>query len=281
MKKVLSIDIDYCFPAVEDWPNDDNELWDEWHPYTKWVEYFQRYPELNDRDKIIDDDCLDYMLETYTKALAASPNATVSFGWDHDWILKDLPEGEKIDLVNIDHHDDFLAGCYIEDAEESEHKDSMHQKVWNAVHLLEYHNANTYGKVDEGSWGAYLHGQGRLNSMTWIRNEGKDESDTRTPINQYICENVGEPATWRSCFASEYDHGDYVYDHIFVCLSPMYFPYPVWDTFSVFLGIYEKQTGKDCKMSEWWDKRYINRMAYGKTYEIVHEGLMNVKKSLN
>ena len=37
----------------------------------------------------------------------------------------------------------------------------------------------------------------------------------------------------------------------------------------------------DCKMNEWWDKRYINRMAYGKAYEVVHAGLQNVKKSLN
>ena len=61
----------------------------------------------------------------------------------------------------------------------------------------------------------------------------------------------------------------------------MYFPLPVWDTFSVFLGIYEKQSGKDCKMNEWWDKRYINRMAYGKAYEEVYAALQNVKKSLN
>ena len=103
MTKVLSIDIDYCFPAVDDWPNDNNELWEEWHPYTKWTNYFTKYTDLNDRSKIIDEECLDYMLETYTRALAASPNATVSFGFDHDMILKDLPKG-KIDLVNIDHH---------------------------------------------------------------------------------------------------------------------------------------------------------------------------------
>ena len=65
MIKVLSIDIDYCFPAVEDWPNNNNELWEEWHPYTKWKQYFEKYPDLNDRTRIIDEECLDYMLETY------------------------------------------------------------------------------------------------------------------------------------------------------------------------------------------------------------------------
>ena len=55
MKKVLSIDIDYCFPSVDDWPNDNNELWEEWHPYTKWTQYFTKYTDLNDRSKIIDE----------------------------------------------------------------------------------------------------------------------------------------------------------------------------------------------------------------------------------
>ena len=45
MTKVLSIDIDYCFPAVDDWPNDNNELWEEWHPYTKWTNYFTKYTD--------------------------------------------------------------------------------------------------------------------------------------------------------------------------------------------------------------------------------------------
>ena len=57
--KVLSIDIDYAFPSVEDWPNEDNELWDEWHPPTKWSTYFSKYPDINTRDNIIDQQCLD------------------------------------------------------------------------------------------------------------------------------------------------------------------------------------------------------------------------------
>ena len=43
----------------------------------------------------------------------------------------------------------------------------------------------------------------------------------------------------------------------------------------------EQSNRGDCKMNEWWDKRYINRMAYGKAYEEVYAALQNVKKSLN
>ena len=67
--KVLSIDIDYVFDTVDDWPNEDNEMWDNWHPTSKWHYYFCKYPDLNDREKIVNEENLEYLLETYTKAL--------------------------------------------------------------------------------------------------------------------------------------------------------------------------------------------------------------------
>lgn len=279
--KVLSIDIDYCFPNVDQWPNEDNELWDEWHSETKWKTYFAKYPDLNTRENIIDEECLDYLLDTFTKALYASPNATVSFGFDHDYILNHLMDEDDIELVNIDHHDDFLSGCYL-DKNEGEESNSDDTEHFLALHLLEYHYAKCFGKVDEGSWGAYLHSLDKLKSFTWIRNnDGKEEVDTRSPVNSFICEYIGKKCDWNCCYANEYDHGDYVYDHIFVCLSPMYFPISQWDLFSVFMGIYENHTGKDCKLDEFWDKRWINKMAYKAPYEILKRGLENVKKSLN
>ena len=44
--KVLSIDIDYVFDKVDEWPNEDNEMWDNWHPTSKWHFYFCKYPDL-------------------------------------------------------------------------------------------------------------------------------------------------------------------------------------------------------------------------------------------
>ena len=279
--KVLSIDIDYAFPAVENWPNDDNELWDEWHPSTKWTEYFSKYPELEKRESSIDEGCLDYMLDTFTKALTANPNITVAFGLDHDYILDSVLEHDDIEIVNIDHHDDFLAGCYIDMIEPDDDEDEHSNQTFLALHLLEYHYTKAFGKVDEGSWGAYLHSLGKLKAFTWIRNEGKKECDTRSPVNRFICENIGKRAEWDTCLADEYDHGDYMYDHIFVCLSPQYFPMSQWGLFSIFMGIYEDFTGKDCKLEEFWDKRWINKMAYKDTRNILKESLANVKKSLD
>jgi len=272
--KVLSIDIDYSFPTVDEWPNEDNEMFSEWHPYTKWYYYFLRYPFLNTREKIIDEKCLDYLIETFTRALSSSPNAHVWFGMDHDYILKYLHDKNDIEIVNIDHHDDFLAGCYVNP------EDADNEHLHMAGYLTEYAMAKAYGKVDEGSWGSYLHSQGRLKNMIWIRNnDGKAVEDTRTPYNQFICENIGTPCKWETMFAEEYDHGDYQYDAIFVCLSPAYFPPSQWGLFSLFLGIYEDFTGKSCKLEEFWDKKWMNKMGYGKAKQILQESLEEVKKS--
>ena len=274
--KVLSIDIDYAFPTVDEWPNEDNEMFSEWHPFTKWYYYFLRYPHLNTREKIISEQCLDYLLDTFTKALTSSPNAHVWFGMDHDYILEYLHDKKDLDIVNIDHHDDFLAGCYVNrDAADDE---ELHM----AGNLIEYTMAKAFEKVDEGSWGSYLHSQSRLKSMTWIKNDdGRAIEDTRTPYNEFICKNIGTPCEWKTALADEYDHGDYQYDAIFVCLSPAYFPPSQWGLFSIFLGIYEDFTGKSCKLDEFWDKKWMNRMAYGKAREVLEESLAEVKKSLD
>jgi|SRR5210317_874594 hypothetical protein len=274
--KVLSIDIDYAFPTVDHWPNEDNEMFSEWHPYTKWYEYFLRYPHLNTRENIINDQCLDYLIETFTKALSSNPNAHVWFGMDHDYILSYLHDKDNIEIVNIDHHDDFLAGCYVG----QQHGDD--EQLHLGGYLTEYIMAKAHGKVDEGSWGSYLHSQGKLKSMIWIRNDdGTHNDDTRTPYNQFLCKNLGTPCEWETMFAEEYDHGDYQYDAIFVCLSPSYLPTSQWHLFSLFLGIYEDFTGKSCKLDEFWDKKWMTKMGYGKAREILKESLDQVKKSFD
>jgi hypothetical protein len=283
--KVLSIDIDYAFPDVDEWPNEDDEMWDEWHPHTKWDFYFKKYPDLDCRERIIEEKCLDYMLDTFTKALTVSPNAHVWFGMDHDYILEYLHDKDNIDLVNIDHHDDFLAGCFLQELEEEDHSVGEYmngEQDYLAAHLLEYALTKSHNKVDEGSWGAWLHSNNKLNSMIWIRNEGKIKTDTRHISNTFICENMGvKPVKWDSLLAEEYDHGNYEYDAIFVCLSPNYFPKSQWHLFSIFMGIYEDFTGKSCKLDDFWHKKWLTRMAYQKPYEILSESLAQVKKSLD
>ena len=274
--KVLSIDIDYVFDTVDDWPNEDNEMWDNWHPSSKWHFYFCKYPDLDDREKIVNEENLEYLLETYTKALDASPNAKVCFGFDHDFILEGL-EGDNIDLVNIDHHDDFLSGCNL-DGEKSHELD---EDIYLGGHVLEWANIKAFNKVDEGNWGAKLHIDGRLNSMTWIRNPYEHVCDTRIFVNQFICKHLmPTETTFNACFKDEYDHGDYKYDHIFVCISPRYLPPSQWELMSLFMAIYEDKTGKDCMIDEWWDQRYIEKSYNKGPYEIIKKGLLDYKEQL-
>lgn len=274
--KVLSIDIDYAFPTVDEWPDKNNELMSDWHPHTKWFYYFQKYPHLNSRENIIDEECLDYLIDTFTKALAANPNAHVWFGMDHDYILDYLHDKDNIDLINIDHHDDFLSGCY------NNEDDCACDEDFLGTHLLEYYMVKVNHKVDEGNWGAYLHSQGRLNSMTWIKNvDHQTYYKSRSPVNDFICEHVGKPCKWTTLLASEYNHGDYNYDAIFVCLSPAYFPASQWGLFSIFLAIYEDFTGKSCKLDEFWDQKWLNRTAYLAPKNAVEKSLIEIKKSFD
>ena len=274
--KVLSIDLDYVFDAVDDWPNEDNEMWDNWHPYSKWYFYFCKYSDIDKRENIVNEDNLDYLIETFVNALNANPNAKVCFGLDHDNILLDL-EGDNIELVNIDHHDDFLAGSNVD----GDKSDQMSEEEYLGGHILEYALIKAFNKVDEGNWGAKLHCDGRLKKMTWIRNPVHKLQDTRHFVNQFICNYMGnEPTEWVTTVREEYDHGNYEYDHIFICLSPKYLPYSQWDLLSLFMGIYEQNTGKDSAIEEWWDRRYIDKSQYKQVYEIAKEALSDFKENL-
>ena len=274
--KVLSIDIDYVFDTVDQWPNEENEMWDDWHPAAKWHFYFCKYPDLDQRENIVNEENLDYILETFTRALDASPNAKVCFGFDHDFILEGL-EGDNIDLVNIDHHDDFLCGSNVD----GDHTHELEEDVYLGGHLLEWALVKAFNKVDEGNWGAKLHSDGRLNSMTWIRNPHEHVCDTRTFVNEFIMKHMmPTESTWRSCFKDEYDHGNYDYDHIFVCISPRYIPPSQWNLLSLFIAIYEEKTGKECDIDQWWDKRYIEKSYNGTTYSIIKNAIADYKEQL-
>ena len=68
--------------------------------------------------------------------------------------------------------------------------------------------------------------------MTWIRNEGIKEVDTRSPVNKFICENVGNLLNGLVMLMSMIMETMFMILSLFVYL--LYFPLPVWDTFSVF-----------------------------------------------
>ena len=69
-----------------------------------------------------------------------------------------------LEIVNIDHHDDFLAGCFVDRLEDEidEYKQSF-----LALHLLEYPLYQAFGKVDE-EVGEHTYILSKLKSFTWI-----------------------------------------------------------------------------------------------------------------
>ena len=70
--------------------------------------------DFNDKCFRIDQSNLLFCFNTFLKAIKNCQN--VSFGYDHDAILSDIAKFDNIDLINIDHHDDFFHGS--EDGED-------------------------------------------------------------------------------------------------------------------------------------------------------------------
>lgn len=226
--KVLSIDLDYIMGKsihlYEDigWEDD---------PIKRWKNYFNEVEE-HQENLCIDEKNLYYCFSIFLKAIKHCNN--VVFAYNHDSILDDLINFDKIELINIDHHDDVLYHKgYVPNDDDPENSIKYMKCLYETYESIK----NNYS-VDEGNWISLLNIENKLSSYIFIGNEDSVEvSDEKISfINKHF------PET-KFLTRDQYTFKDYKFDYIFVCLSPQFIPPFHWHYFSMFLTAYESLTG--------------------------------------
>jgi len=224
--KVLTIDLDYIMaPWIEVYQEHGVEPGSsrDGNPIKHWDHMFYS-TQFREQMFYIDQANLLFCFDTFLKAIKNCQN--VSFGYDHDAILYDIAKFDNIDLINIDHHDDFFHGS--QDSDNLTTEEDMY---------VELEDLDKYDSVNEGSWGAWLHLNGKLNSFTWIKNPNS--------ANQVRDQYTKQIANFKSILKEDYKFENYDFDHIFICLSPDYIPRCHWHYFTMFINAFEEFTGKN------------------------------------
>lgn len=218
--KVLSIDLDYIMsPSIEIY----NGLFFDDNPSLRWRQLFD-LSDFQEHHFYIDQSNLLFCYNTFLKSIKNCKN--VSFGYEHDSILFDLKDCENIEIINIDHHDDFFGGDY-----------EPHYGGFDR----EYQNIVNHDIIHEGNWGAWLSSLDKLKSFTWIGNSNSSNKKSVQKIYQYL-------PSFSNVEKENYQFDNYNFDYIFVCLSPQYVPKNHWHYFSMFISAYEEMTGNTAKI---------------------------------
>lgn len=244
--KVLSIDLDYIMsPTIELY----QEIYFNDNPLTRW-DLLYNSTDFRESHLYIDQANLLFCYETFLKALNHCDN--VKFGYEHDAILYELFDKEDIEIVNIDHHDDFVSAEFS-----SNYQDGL---------SIEYNLVSNYDRVHEGNWVSWLHSKNKLKKYIWIYNENSKNID-RNQFNIDLMEKKYE-----YYLKSEYQGEDYNFDYVFVCLSPQYVPKNHWHYFTMFMMAYEQKTGKKVDMRSFENKKFEFELRYKQiTDEILHK----------
>lgn len=169
--------------------------------------------------------------------------------WRHDVILYGIGEYSNINLINIDHHDDIMHGAVEDDyVNEEEVNDLVKNCLPLSPHLFEeYSRLKEDNEVNEGNWIAWLHSQGKLNSIVWIHNP----NSINLQRNDFNIQLLGDKYTFHLREDYKFEESifaDYDFDHVFVCLSPTYIPASYWHYMTMFMMTYESFTGKKANM---------------------------------
>ena len=122
--------------------------------------------------------------------------------------------------------------------------------------------------MHEGNWIAWLSGQGKINSYTWIGNKNSS-CKIRNFYNQRIVPNY-----W-NVEREDYKFADYKFDHIFVCLSPQYIPKNHWHYFTMFMQACE-HSGKQVIVHE---KKYETELRYAEVKKVLTKTTNENKRS--
>lgn len=246
--KVLTIDLDYIMaPWIEVYqehapgPSSSSDS-----SGIKHWDYVYYRTEFHEQMFYIDQANLLFCFDTFLKSIKNCQN--VYFGYDHDAILYDIAKFDNIDLINIDHHDDFFHGT-------SNPLDDIEEEVkW------ECENLRRYNQVNEGNWGAWLHVNDKLNSFTWIRNSNSSNVSRDKFVKKFV--------NFESVLKENYKFENYNFDHIFICLSPDYTPRCHWHYFTMFINAYEEFTGKDAII-------HTNKFEVDNNIGIVHNEILH------
>ena len=114
--------------------------------------------------------------------------------------------------------------------------------------------------VNEGTWGAWLAIQGKLNSYTWIGNHNS-QCKNKNAFNSRVVPN------YRNVERDNYKFDNYKFDHIFVCLSPQYIPKNHWHYFSMFMKACE-HSGKNPVLH---NKKFEIKFRYSEIEKVLGE----------
>jgi|TARA_B100000085_G_scaffold110351_1_gene100750 hypothetical protein len=226
--KVLTIDLDYIMaPWIEVYQDHAPPPGSSRHSSAikHWTHVFNS-TQFRESMFYIDQPNLLFCFNTFLKSIKNCES--VSFGYDHDSILYDIAKFDNIDLINIDHHDDFFHGIENDGPDDLGIEDEIEAEL----SLLK-----RFDHVNEGNWGAWLHLNGKLNSFTWICNPNSANRE-RDSITEKITD-------FKSVFKEDYEFENYDFDHIFICLSPDYTPRCHWHYFTMFINAFEEFTGKN------------------------------------
>ena len=230
MTKVLSIDLDYIMgPTIETYQH----KVDGPNPSAGWAAFYDS-TDFKENQFFIDQGNLIYCYNTFLKALSESDNPKVLFGYDHDAILYLIGNEKNIDIVNIDHHDDVLHGEFLEETPDYMKDDVDHHLLEREVEYIKRHH-----QVNEGNWGAWLELSGKLDSFTWIHSEHSGNIDRNSFTRKFLGDKFSNHVR------QDYEFDDYEFDHIFVCLSPLYVPKTHWHYFTMFVIAYEEFCDED------------------------------------
>jgi len=245
--RVLSIDLDYIMsPVIELY----NEVGYQADPIARWKNLFDN-TAFKESHFYIDQGNLIYCYDLFLEAIKNC--SSVSFGYEHDSILKVIANEKNLEIINIDHHDDMFHGYH-----------SYNQSLSDDEILeLEYKDLSNGCVPNEGNWGAWLHANGKLKSFTWIGNttsRNKDRSD-------YITKNL-MGKKYRATTRDDFYIFDKKFDHVFVCCSPQYLPKNHWHYFTMFILAYEVFSKKQVNLESLNKKYFVEKIHENVTDEI-------------
>lgn len=226
MKRVLSIDLDYIAkPGIENYNSENYSFAEHFNSIAQW-NVLSEFSDLTADNVQIDVSNLMFVYRLFLKALAHC--SSVSFGYDHDAILYSIADFDEIDLIHIDHHDDFLHGSFLIIDEEILHQTGERR-------VIEHEQLMQNETVNEGNWIAWLATKKKLKNYLWICNENSGNQN-RIPLIQQLFEN------FKCKTQNQIEFSSYEFDHIFVCLSPHYISPSHWHYFKMFMLAYEAMT---------------------------------------